>query len=148
MLINCPECGKEVSDKSKNCIHCGYPFTQYKVEPKKVKKEINTYTGIRVFCGICLVGLAMMLKFNVIDNMLAESEDFLRSGISLMLLWLSGIFGLCTCKSKSHILCIIPAFGVFLAHLFMKPTTMITILAMVIGIIYATLEYKIKNQNK
>ena len=26
-LIKCPECGKEVSDKSKVCIHCGYPFT-------------------------------------------------------------------------------------------------------------------------
>lgn len=25
-LINCPECGKEISDKSKNCIHCGYPL--------------------------------------------------------------------------------------------------------------------------
>ena len=26
MLIKCPECGKEVSDKSKQCIHCGYPL--------------------------------------------------------------------------------------------------------------------------
>lgn len=25
-LIKCPECGKEVSDKSKVCIHCGYPL--------------------------------------------------------------------------------------------------------------------------
>lgn len=25
-LIKCPECGKEVSDKAKSCIHCGYPF--------------------------------------------------------------------------------------------------------------------------
>ena len=25
-LIRCPECGKEVSDKSKVCIHCGYPL--------------------------------------------------------------------------------------------------------------------------
>lgn len=25
-LINCPECGKEISDKSKACIHCGYPI--------------------------------------------------------------------------------------------------------------------------
>lgn len=24
-LIKCPECGKEISDKSKACIHCGYP---------------------------------------------------------------------------------------------------------------------------
>ncbi|MDO4976827.1 MAG: zinc ribbon domain-containing protein [Eubacteriales bacterium] len=27
-LINCPECGKEISDKSKQCIHCGYPIAE------------------------------------------------------------------------------------------------------------------------
>lgn len=26
MLIKCPECGKEISDKSIQCIHCGYPL--------------------------------------------------------------------------------------------------------------------------
>ena len=30
-LINCPECGKEVSSKSKQCIHCGFPFTENKI---------------------------------------------------------------------------------------------------------------------
>lgn len=25
-LIKCPECGKEVSNKAKACIHCGYPL--------------------------------------------------------------------------------------------------------------------------
>lgn len=27
-LINCPECGKEISDKSEMCIHCGYPLAE------------------------------------------------------------------------------------------------------------------------
>lgn len=26
-LINCPECGKEISDKSSACLHCGYPLS-------------------------------------------------------------------------------------------------------------------------
>jgi len=26
MLINCPECGKEISDKANTCIYCGYPI--------------------------------------------------------------------------------------------------------------------------
>ena len=26
MLIKCPECGKEISDKSEVCIHCGFPL--------------------------------------------------------------------------------------------------------------------------
>lgn len=25
-MIKCPECGKEISDKAKACIHCGYPL--------------------------------------------------------------------------------------------------------------------------
>lgn len=25
-LIKCPECGKEISDRSKQCIHCGFPL--------------------------------------------------------------------------------------------------------------------------
>lgn len=31
MLIKCPECGKDISDKSKSCIHCGYPLNESKV---------------------------------------------------------------------------------------------------------------------
>ena len=27
-LIKCPECGKEISDKSHACIHCGYPISE------------------------------------------------------------------------------------------------------------------------
>ena len=27
-LIKCPECGKEISDKAKNCIFCGYPLSE------------------------------------------------------------------------------------------------------------------------
>ncbi len=27
-LIQCPECGKEISDRADKCIHCGYPLNQ------------------------------------------------------------------------------------------------------------------------
>lgn len=30
-LIKCPECGKEISDKAKQCIHCGYPLEDIKI---------------------------------------------------------------------------------------------------------------------
>lgn len=29
-LINCPECKKEISDRSDICIHCGYPIARLK----------------------------------------------------------------------------------------------------------------------
>jgi len=35
-LITCPECGKDISDKSKQCIHCGYPLQGVKEETNKV----------------------------------------------------------------------------------------------------------------
>ena len=27
-LIKCPECGRDVSDRAKACIHCGFPFNE------------------------------------------------------------------------------------------------------------------------
>lgn len=30
-LIKCPECGKEISDKAKTCINCGFPIKQKSV---------------------------------------------------------------------------------------------------------------------
>lgn len=38
-LINCPECKKEISDKSKVCIYCGYP-----IDDKNVKCIVNGVT--------------------------------------------------------------------------------------------------------
>lgn len=29
-LIKCPECNKEISDKSNCCIYCGYPIANEK----------------------------------------------------------------------------------------------------------------------
>lgn len=34
-LIKCPECGKEISDKSEVCIHCGYPIAKYGFEKEE-----------------------------------------------------------------------------------------------------------------
>ena len=36
-LINCPECGNQISDKSTQCIHCGYPLK----DPNGLYKTIN-----------------------------------------------------------------------------------------------------------
>ena len=44
MLIKCPECGKEVSDQSKVCIHCGYPLL------KNRKSSVTEYHGE---CKVC-----------------------------------------------------------------------------------------------
>lgn len=35
-MIQCPECGKEISDKAKKCVHCGKVFVE-----KEMKEEIK-----------------------------------------------------------------------------------------------------------
>ena len=32
MLIKCPECGREISDKADNCPNCGYPISKAKMQ--------------------------------------------------------------------------------------------------------------------
>lgn len=61
-MIKCPECEKEISDKAKECIHCGCPIRQN--EPQKVevikkkrkmtkKKKITIIIStIVIICGI------------------------------------------------------------------------------------------------
>lgn len=39
MLISCPECGKEVSDKSEICVSCGYPIKEYVKELQEEEKQ-------------------------------------------------------------------------------------------------------------
>lgn len=43
-LIKCPECGKEISDKSEKCIGCGFPIKDFlqNQEEEKTKKELET----------------------------------------------------------------------------------------------------------
>lgn len=43
-LINCPECNREITDKSKVCIHCGNPIE---------KKGLKTFSKIWVV--ICII---------------------------------------------------------------------------------------------
>lgn len=45
MLITCPECELQVSDKAYTCPHCGYPLKtaqkEYKPSTKRLKSEIE-----------------------------------------------------------------------------------------------------------
>lgn len=70
-LIKCPECGKEISNKSKQCIHCGYPLDEFQqnntnqlykiVLTDYGKNKVQTITKIREFTGM---GLAEAKKFS------------------------------------------------------------------------------------
>ena len=68
-LIKCSECGKEISDKSKSCIHCGYDLSNVeefsnviikKEKHAKLKGTIITIVVLLVFFGI---GFGVVMHF-------------------------------------------------------------------------------------
>lgn len=51
-LINCPECGKEVSDKASACIHCGYPLQDLKEKTPSSSvnnKEVTAFSKPTIY---------------------------------------------------------------------------------------------------
>lgn len=48
-LIKCPECGKEISDKSKQCMHCGYPIQERLQTNTKCYIDNYEYDFVDVF---------------------------------------------------------------------------------------------------
>lgn len=45
MLIKCPECGLQLSDKALSCPHCGYPIVQTAFKAPKKKKHTRLPNG-------------------------------------------------------------------------------------------------------
>lgn len=75
-LIKCPECGKEISDKSKHCIHCGYPITQ--------EETTSTSNGCRFFKAILVdYGTEKVKVIKAVREVtgmgLKEAKDFVES---------------------------------------------------------------------
>lgn len=77
MLIKCPECGKDVSDKSKQCIHCGYPFfndmtsndinSEYDIILNPCFPDKNKRISI-IKCVREVTGLDLKPAMNLVDN--------------------------------------------------------------------------------
>lgn len=44
MLIKCPECGNEISDKAIRCPKCGFPISAHKEEPAPILSEFEACT--------------------------------------------------------------------------------------------------------
>ena len=59
-LIQCPECGKEISDKSTTCPNCGYPIKsrnkKFDLQSFDWKSFIATHKKIIVIVGVILIG--------------------------------------------------------------------------------------------
>lgn len=70
-MINCPECGKEVSSKSINCVHCGFPIKE-KVRKKKMNKLIKLL--LIVLPIIAIITVATIFVGGIIKNNIQDKK--------------------------------------------------------------------------
>ena len=73
-LIKCPECGKEISDKSKQCIHCGYPLGE--------SQEIDSESNGNKFYKMIMVGRASYVDIKKICEHTGLSTDDVKKILS------------------------------------------------------------------
>ncbi|MCM1233354.1 MAG: zinc ribbon domain-containing protein [Ruminococcus flavefaciens] len=78
-LINCPECGNEVSDQADSCPHCGMTLKEAQKQPI----NINMNSGSSVKCPRCGS-----------SNLQAVSDTH-GKGASFWKLCFCGLLGLC-----------------------------------------------------
>jgi excisionase family DNA binding protein len=88
-LINCPECSKQISDKSHYCINCGYPFDELKknvdnAEVSKIPKYMLTTNDVAEYLGISkttaykLVHFRGFPKFMIGHRCFIKRDDFIK----------------------------------------------------------------------
>lgn len=86
-LINCPECGAEVSEKAPNCIKCGYPlyavsdvtngrgFIEDPTLATPLKKTPKKYGKWFILCGLLIfLSLIILLVFDSDTPMPSELQ--------------------------------------------------------------------------
>lgn len=70
MLINCPECGKEISDTAKKCPNCGF-----KQSTKKNKASVKKW----IIAGISIIGVVSLTICLLIARLSNSNADDLNS---------------------------------------------------------------------
>lgn len=65
MLINCPECKKEISDQSARCPHCGYSVKKH----IKAQEKVANAPRRRRILIICSILAVLILSFVLVDTL-------------------------------------------------------------------------------
>ncbi|WP_329809005.1 zinc ribbon domain-containing protein [Enterocloster citroniae] len=71
-LINCPECGKEVSDKAEKCLNCGYPLqplsTRLNNTNENQEQVYKMSRKISIILNICVGVLGFLLFCGIVSS--------------------------------------------------------------------------------
>lgn len=105
-LINCPECGKEISDKATTCPNCGCPVA------KRIEEQSENQSGhlsyMRIMFSILLIVTAVFVIYQSffagLSNALNATGN-LDGTLGLMFALLEilfGIMGIVTAKTKNE----------------------------------------------
>ena len=70
-LINCPECGKKISDTADKCIYCGFPIC--KKENHKKMSVIMPISAVLIVCVI--VGIILIMPKKIYNHALKQYEN-------------------------------------------------------------------------
>lgn len=94
-MIQCPECGKEISDKAKKCIHCGNVLNEEEIKTKKCS-ECGTENSLEitecVHCG-CPFETIVETKVEIQEpKKNIYVKKFLPIIIGVMIVTIIGIF--------------------------------------------------------
>lgn len=84
-LIKCSECGKEISDKSDNCVHCGMPL---KSVTRNVENKITHWIPL---CVSVLDFFLLIMIYNVMNTQTDSSTFYTVFNTILLLLSAFGI---------------------------------------------------------
>lgn len=86
-LINCKECGKEISDTLKKCPHCGYINKELKKENNFFQKNKKVIIIIGIIVIVCIGGFVIYnrkveqdrIQAEIQANTLTEDEKMIAS---------------------------------------------------------------------
>lgn len=59
-LVKCRECGKEISDTAKKCVHCGAPL-----KDGDFSKELKALKRVAI---VVIIALAVVFIYNIISS--------------------------------------------------------------------------------
>lgn len=87
MLITYAECGKEISNKSKQCINCGYPLDELPLN-NDVDNKVNNGNLSDSKCPMCGVQKVHVIKDNIKETCAVcgyvFNEDYVRNHPELL----------------------------------------------------------------